>query len=178
MQYLLLTGSRYGISYKVRIQSLEDKVIAAESTVDSQLGIIEGLRNNVSHKSNEITVEKATVDKLTQSQTHLQQALNDIHDRYNQLVGKYNKHQHDTDTLFFQKDALGTLYFIGCFLKRHHKRFFTEQEIIDKLIWNERIPPMISDDIKYALSLNAYKVLPVKCVNTPNGVAYLYRPFH
>jgi len=157
-----------------KIQSLEDKVIAAESTVEEQLSTIEGLQNNLSDKNNQISIERATVDKLTQSQTNLQESLKNLQYSDNMLADRYNKHQHNTNMFFFQKDALETLYYIGRYLKRHPKKLFTAEEICDKLQWKDNIPPMIIEDIQYALSLNKYLVLPVRGVNTPNGIAYRY----
>ena len=157
-----------------KLQSIEIKLIDAESKVKEQTGTIEGLQNNLSYKNNEISVEKGTVDKLTQLQTQLQKSLNAIHVEYNLLVYKYNKEQHNTNTFFLHRGYLETLYFIGRYLKRHPKKLFTAKEIHDKLQWRDDTPSIIIEDIQYALTLTKYKVLPVRCVNTPDGIAYQY----
>jgi len=157
-----------------KLQALEDKGSDAESTVEQQLVTISGLQNNISYKDKEISIEKSSVDKLTEKQTHLQESFNNIQYSYNMLADKYNKFQQEVDDFYYQLKALETLYFIGRYLKRYPKRLFTEEKIYDKLHWKDNIPIMLIEDIRYALSLNRYKVLPVRRVDTPNGIAYQY----
>lgn len=142
--------------------------------LEKQIQVNEELQSVVVSKDNELSLLKSEVTNLLKKQAELEQLLKQNREQYNTLVDKHNEHLHNTDTFFFQLDALETLYYIARFLKRYPKRLFTIEEIHDKLRWKQNLPSMIIEDFRYSLVLTKYKVLPIRCVDTRNGESFQY----
>jgi len=140
-----------------------------KSKMKNQSDIDIEIRRKISDRDIEINGFKNNINVLVQQQEQLDQSLLDIRNRYNELVEKYNYNREYTDNECIEKTGMYALFYVCRFLFKYKKQSPFSFEQINKALWDKS-----RDDIRRALNLSYFPVVPIVMTKTQDGIRFQY----
>ncbi len=137
--------------------------------IQEQLDINTGLQKTISDRDIEISGLKTNNTELSQQQLQLKQSLLNIQNRYNELVEKYNYNRNYTENECIEKTGMYALFYVCRFLFKYKKQSPFSFEQINKALWDKS-----RDDIRRALNLSYFPVVPIVMTKTQDGIRFQY----